>query len=261
VANEDHLRVLQQGVDAWNQWRTEHPDIWPDLWDTFLNWADLRGADLRGARFMRADLCGADFSGAHLMGADLSGAHLNWARFMRADLRGADLMRADLSGADLTEADLRGADLSGADLNAADLTWARVGGTIFGAVNLSVAKGLESVIHHGPSTIGIDTVHASQGRIPEVFLRGAGIPDEFITYMRSLVGRAIEFYSCFISYSRAIQAKTRTLPNDSMQTCRPGACGAGLRRRTSRVGASSMSRSSKPSGTTTGCCSYCPRTA
>jgi hypothetical protein len=27
------------------------------------------------------------------------------------------------------------------------------------------------------------------------------VPDEFITYMRSLVGRAIEFYSCFISYS------------------------------------------------------------
>ena len=72
---------------------------------------------------------------------------------------------------------------------------------MFGAVDLSVAKGLESVIHDGPSTIGIDTVYASQGRIPEVFLRGAGVPDEFITYMRSLVGRAIEFYSCFISYS------------------------------------------------------------
>ena len=55
--------------------------------------------------------------------------------------------------------------------------------------------------HEGPSTIGIDTIYASRGKIPEVFLRGAGVPDEFITYMRSLVGRAIEFYSCFISYS------------------------------------------------------------
>ena len=68
-------------------------------------------------------------------------------------------------------------------------------------MNLNSAKGLESVKHEGPSTIGIDTVYASQGRIPEVFLRGAGVPDEFITYMGSLVGRAIEFYSCFISYS------------------------------------------------------------
>ena len=72
---------------------------------------------------------------------------------------------------------------------------------MFGAVDLSVAKGLESVTHGGPSTIGIDTVYASRGRIHEVFLRGAGVPDEFITYIRSLVGRPIEFYSCFISYS------------------------------------------------------------
>ena len=57
------------------------------------------------------------------------------------------------------------------------------------------------MVHQGPSSIGIDTVYASQGRIPEVFLRGAGVPDEFITYMRSLVARPIEFYSCFISYA------------------------------------------------------------
>ena len=87
------------------------------------------------------------------------------------------------------------------NLQGADLREAKVGGTAFVATNLSVAKGLESVNHHGPSTIGIDTVYASQGRIPEVFLRGAGVPDEFIAYTRSLVGRAIEFYSCFISYS------------------------------------------------------------
>ena len=68
-------------------------------------------------------------------------------------------------------------------------------------MNLGVVKGLESVQHEGPSTIGVDTVYASQGQIPVVFLRGAGVPDEFITYMQSLVGRAIDFYSCFISYS------------------------------------------------------------
>ena len=55
--------------------------------------------------------------------------------------------------------------------------------------------------HDGPSTIGVDTIYRSQGKIPEVFLRGAGLPDEFIAYIGSLVGRPIEFYSCFISYS------------------------------------------------------------
>ena len=70
------------------------------------------------------------------------------------------------------------------------------------------------MVHQGPSSIGIDTVYASQGRIPEVFLRGAGVPDEFITYMRSLVARPIEFYSCFISYSSKDQEFAERLHAD-----------------------------------------------
>lgn len=57
----------------------------------------------------------------------------------------------------------------------------------------------------GPSTIGIDTIYRSQGKIPEVFLRGAGVPDVFLTYIGSLVGQPIQFYSCFISYSTVNQ--------------------------------------------------------
>ena len=41
----------------------------------------------------------------------------------------------------------------------------------------------------------------SKGRIPEIFLRGVGLPDEWITYIPSLVGDGIQFFSCFISYS------------------------------------------------------------
>ncbi len=52
-----------------------------------------------------------------------------------------------------------------------------------------------------PPRSAVDTIYRSQGKIPEVFLRGAGLPDEFIAYIGSLVGRPIQFYSCFISYS------------------------------------------------------------
>jgi hypothetical protein len=62
-------------------------------------------------------------------------------------------------------------------------------------------KGLDSVKHLGPSVVGIDTIYRSKGKIPESFLRGAGVPENFITYMHSLTGTAFEFYSCFISYS------------------------------------------------------------
>ena len=68
-------------------------------------------------------------------------------------------------------------------------------------IDLSLPKGLNKVRHWGPSSIGIDTIYMSRGKIPEVFLRGAGVPDNFIEYMPSLTGQALEFYSCFISYS------------------------------------------------------------
>ena len=38
-------------------------------------------------------------------------------------------------------------------------------------------------------------------RNPRNIPRGAGLPDEFIAYIGSLVGHPIEFYSCFISYA------------------------------------------------------------
>lgn len=44
MANREQLDILKQGVQAWNQWREEHPNIDPDLID-----ADLRGATLFNA--------------------------------------------------------------------------------------------------------------------------------------------------------------------------------------------------------------------
>jgi len=70
-------------------------------------------------------------------------------------------------------------------------------------VDLSRVKGLELIKHEGPSTVGIDTLFRSQGKIPEVFLRGCGVPDRLIVLQRELVGslEPIQFYSCFISFS------------------------------------------------------------
>jgi hypothetical protein len=98
-------------------------------------------------------------------------------------------------------ADLTIANLCEALLDNSDLTGAGVGFTVFADNDLSTVKGLETVEHDGPSIIGIDTIYKSKGNIPEAFLRGAGVPEDFITYMPSLVGKAIDFYSCFISYS------------------------------------------------------------
>jgi TIR domain len=90
-----------------------------------------------------------------------------------------------------------------ADLSVADLSGALCWRTVFADVDLSKAKGLDSVIHHGPSTIGTDTLFLSEGKLPEAFLRGCGVPDALISYLPSLISSMspIQFYSSFISYS------------------------------------------------------------
>jgi hypothetical protein len=74
-------------------------------------------------------------------------------------------------------------------------------GTIFANVDLRNVKGLESVLCEGPCSISIETIYLSEGKIPEAFLRYAGVPESLITYMKSSVVKPIEYYSCFISYS------------------------------------------------------------
>lgn len=203
MANGEHLRIIKKGVAAWNEWRNANPGIKPnlsqvDLRKIHFREAHLREADLRGAILNDVDLIGADLNDADLGAADLFGTDLGGA-----DLGGADLRSANLIGANLIGAILIGADLTGANLGSADLNHAIIGWTVFADVDLSQAKGLDTVKHEGPSTIGIDTLYQSGGKINEFFLRGCGVPDEFISYIPSLIGarEAIRFYSCFISHS------------------------------------------------------------
>lgn len=232
MANVEYIAELRKGSSAWNRWRTMNWEIpSPDLSGANLQRASLRGADLTRVNLSSADLSGTNLEGADLRGADLHnailrGASLCKANLGEADLHEANLRRADLEGADLHKANLRRANLQearfsatrlnladlrkadlrrvnfqGASLRWAELSKARFGWTVLGNVDLRDANGLKQVVHEGPSTIGIDTIYRSRGDIPEFFLRGAGVPHNFIVYLNSLVGKGLEFYSCFISYS------------------------------------------------------------
>jgi hypothetical protein len=212
VANPEHLAKLMEGAEAWNLWRTRNPEIEPDLSNANLIGADLdlanlSGANLIAAHLYRANLIGADLTGANLTGADLSYAQLIGTNLSGANLAGAKLELANLSAAELIGTNLSGADLESANfinvnLSGADLSGSRVSGTTFADLDLRGVKGLENVRNQGPSSVGIDTIHRSKGKIPEVFLRGAGVPEAFIGLMNApVVAKEPEFYSCFISYS------------------------------------------------------------
>jgi hypothetical protein len=44
MANDEHVAMLKKGVDAWNAWRAENPDIRPDLGEANLSGANLGAA-------------------------------------------------------------------------------------------------------------------------------------------------------------------------------------------------------------------------
>jgi hypothetical protein len=211
MADLEHLKILEKGLKEWNLWRKNNPKTTPDLGGAklcryklsgfSLGFANLIGADLSEADLSFANLIKADLSRAILYGADLSNAGLSGAILYGTYFRGANFRRTDLSGANLRMANLYGTDLSGAKFDEASLTEATLVNTTLNDIDLSSVKGLDTVKHEGPSSIGIDTFFRSQGKIPEVFLRGCGVPDIFIEYAASLVGKTFDFYSCFISYS------------------------------------------------------------
>jgi hypothetical protein len=259
MANEEHLKILDQGLGVWNNWRDEHPNIRPDLCGaTFhdlieanLSGANLTGANLSGAalfetNFHRANLHSADLCEARLYLADLSGTDLRNANLSHADMYRANLSGAELNSTDLRHADLRNADLRGADLQKATLHNTYLGGarlhkatlkeTIFASVDLSNVVGLKDAFHLGWSELSVSTISQSNGYLPDRFLRGCGLSDweieevklynpelkpaqivdiiYKISEMRS--DPALQFYSCFISYSHKDYAFARRL-HDSLQ--------------------------------------------
>ncbi|MBZ5509036.1 MAG: TIR domain-containing protein [Acidobacteriia bacterium] len=116
------------------------------------------------------------------------------------------MFAANLTGAQLAEANLQWAilrwtNLTGAQMWKTKLSHSKMNGTLLVSTNLDSVEGLETVKHEGPSPIGIDTIYSSRGAIPDAFLRGAGVPENLVAYVHSLMGTAFEFYSCFISYS------------------------------------------------------------
>lgn len=165
MADREHLKILKQGVEAWNRWREKNPAIVP-----ILTSASMRGFDLSGINLKGAILTDVSFSYSNLSHCSLSSAFLVLTNFCYANLRGAVFKNAFLSN------------------------------TIFGHTDLTDAVGLNSCRYSEPSVLDVQTIVISGG-LPIKFLRGCGLPDILIEYLPSILSDPIQFYSCFISYS------------------------------------------------------------
>lgn len=194
-----------------------------DLSGRDLRRVDFSGADLSSATLIKSNLRStllndANLSSATLRGSDLHGARLVEARMQEvsvtdSDLSETDLRRSNMRGARLDFVSLRSAslintNLHGASLRGADLSMATFYGTILTSCDLSQVRGLDTVNHMGPSSIGVDTLaltlEGAGGQFTSsqrTFLEAAGVPKTLLDYLPSLLeSQPIQFFSCFISY-------------------------------------------------------------
>ncbi len=149
MANPEHLEILNQGIEQWNQWRKKNPYIQPNLSETnlsefnlseaSLSKADLRLTNLSEADLQKALLSHAVLSEADLRHANLSGADFHMANLERAEMTYVNLANSVLSEAKLYRCDLSRADLCKSDLSQADLGWANLSRANLSEANLSKA--------------------------------------------------------------------------------------------------------------------------
>jgi len=196
MANEEHLRILKQGAEVWNEWRKHSLDR--SVNDTVAeipnDYSKLATGNAKVVvpEHAKADLRGANLSGINLMQADLSGANLCETDLSHAHLGGVSLFAADLSGANLSGARLIRTDLCNAKLTEAHVSGALFLETILCNVDLSAVRGIDESVHWGPCCVDHRTLVMSKN-VPREFWRGCGLPDALIDYMPSLAGEAIQF--------------------------------------------------------------------
>lgn len=218
MAKREQEERLKRSVQEWNVW------VWRNRHQEEEEEIDLSGANLINAKLIRADLTdtvltGADISGADLTDADFCTADLTGADLTHAKLNGAHLIRAvlidaDLTGADLTSTDLTNADLTDAHLSHAEMSHALLYGTVFASNDFCLVKGLATAKHEGPSHVDLYSIKLPQDGSALHFLRGVGVPDEWIDFYRAQMMPPIQYYSVFISYSSKDEQLARRLHAD-----------------------------------------------
>ncbi|HEY1352213.1 MAG TPA: toll/interleukin-1 receptor domain-containing protein [Ktedonobacteraceae bacterium] len=181
MADPAAIKMLQQDCGAWNRWRKERPDISPDL-----SKAELQGKILSGRNFDRTCFDRADLRGARLHSASLKSASFFGADLSRARLRDAWLCRTTFDKTLLEQTNFYHASL----LDAAFLH-----------VDLSQTSNLETITHLGPSSIDVDTLQRSRGKIPDAFLCGVGVSAQLLSGLRSSGQTPFDYATCFISYA------------------------------------------------------------
>lgn len=123
--NPEHLKIINQGVRAWNKWIKEND------YD-----ANPYSDDGSNKLAQKPDLSGANLSGKDLQRVDFKHTDLTGVNFSKSDLRKADFALSNITGVDFTGADLRGSNLTFLSVDGTEqFTGAKLSGAELGAID------------------------------------------------------------------------------------------------------------------------------
>jgi uncharacterized protein YjbI with pentapeptide repeats len=185
MANLDHIKILNQGAQIWNDWRKNNPEVIPDFSGfiftyTYNDVPNLTGVDLSHANLQGADITGPDrdwpgetaptFENANFEAADLSGISMFRTHFTNANLRNANFQGANITsvgfrGADLSYASFSGAILERTGFTDAHLVQTNFEGTVLKDVKIPNVKSLSPIIDKKTTATAIEVVAKEEGQI------------------------------------------------------------------------------------------------
>lgn len=192
MANQQHLDILTQGVQIWNQWRHDNSSIQPDLSQAMLNRLDLSGYNLNGvqlsgaflgqSKLMRANLSSmiatnAAFEEADLSMANMSGSNFSRSNFSRANLYRVNLQYTYLVGTLLKQVNLNEASLDDTMLREADLSFASLDRATLVKANLTRANLYYAILAHAD----LRDANLNSAYLAHANLQGANLSHAYLT--------------------------------------------------------------------------------
>lgn len=170
MAIQKHLDILSKGIDFWNKWRDDHPDIRPDfsksgvpgiLFREKYGYTPTKKASIKRARGVPKEKSNRkkriiNFSGVNFRHSIMEAAYFPDANFNGSDFYEADLSRANLSNADLSFCNFRKAYMAGTDLSGAKLLSCNLNRANLVHANLKGAR-IEDCVVFGTAAWGLYT--------------------------------------------------------------------------------------------------------
>lgn len=156
MANEEHAKTIKQGVESWNKWREENPEVQPDL-----SQFDLRGEKLQKINLENSNMSECKLQFSNLTEANLDGANLRKSKLQETCLQSSSMKNCDLSSAGMLESNLQYANLENAVLEGTQFNE----DTLFNQTNLKGAK-LKSATGLSASQVS-EALTDKQTQLPE----------------------------------------------------------------------------------------------